>query len=836
MNKLGMYDPSFEHDACGLGFVAEISGLKSRRIIDMGLEMLLNLNHRGAVGADEFTGDGAGITIQMPDKFIRKVCFHEGIILPGSGRYAVGMIFLPQNSVLRKACQTIIEKIIDDEDQIFLGWRNVPINPDIPGKASKLMMPFIRQCFIQANDNISSQEEFERKLFLIRRIIDHRIRTELNCDRSKYYVPSFSSRIMIYKGMLLANQMPEFYYDLKDEDLQSAFAMIHLRFSTNTFPTWDLAHPFRMIAHNGEINTLRGNKNWMAAREAVMESEYFGKDLKRMLPIIMEGQSDSATFDTVLELLVLSGRSLPHAMMMMIPEAWSKNDKLDKALKAFYEYHATFMEPWDGPAAIVFTDGNLIGASLDRNGLRPARYILTNDNLVILSSESGVLNIPEENINKKGKLQPGKMFLVDLSKGKLLHDLEVKDELTNKKPYDEWVKKNILRIDDLPSPLFKSETDHREIFCLQKTFGYTSEDLNIVMMPMIERGEEAVGSMGTDVSLAVLSEKPQLLFRYFKQVFAQVTNPPIDPIREELVMELTTYIGPEQNLLSETPQHAHRIELKNPLLSNTEFEKLKALSTRHFRSMTISILFDNHKRHSMRERLDEICGQSVEAVRNGFSLLILSDKGSSEFHTAIPSLLAVSAIHHVLIKNGLRTKTGIIIQSGEPREVSHFALLCGYGANAINPYLAYDSIKDMFNRGQISGIPTYKDAKKNFVKAVSKGLFKVFSKMGISTLQSYCGAQIFEAVGLDSELVSKYFTGTPTKIEGLSLEMLEDETLKRHRAAYDEMNKSEVLDNNGLYQYRRNGEHQNFRKVRRIMNLRPLKNIQILSICRIKEE
>ena len=807
MNNPGMYEPSFEHDACGLGFVADLSGSKSRTIINMGLDMLLNLNHRGAVGADEFTGDGAGITIQMPDNFIRKVCFREGIILPDSGRYAVGMLFLPQNSVLRKACHTIIEKIIDDEEQIFLGWRNVPVNPNVPGKASKLMMPFIRQCFIQANDNISSQEEFERKLFLIRRIIDHRIRTELKCDRSKYYVPSFSSRIIIYKGMLLANQLPEFYSDLRDQDLQSAFAVIHLRFSTNTFPTWDLAHPFRMIAHNGEINTLRGNKNWMAAREAVMESEYYGKDLKRMLPIIMEGQSDSATFDTVLELLVLSGRSLPHAVMMMIPEAWSKNDKMDENLKAFYEYHATFMEPWDGPAAVVFTDGNLIGASLDRNGLRPARYMLTNDNLVILCSESGVLNIPEESIIKKGMLQPGKMFLVNLSKGKLLHDLDVKDEVVNKKPYHEWVKNNILTIDELPSPLFKNETDHQEIFCLQKTFGYTSEDLNIVMMPMIEFSEEAVGSMGNDASLAVLSEKPQLLFRYFKQLFAQVTNPPIDPIREQLVMELTTYIGPEQNLLSETPQHAHRIELKNPLLSNSEFEKLKALSTGHFRSLTISILFDNRKRHNMRERLDEVCDLSVEAVKNGFSLLILSDKGSDEFLTPIPSLLAVSAVHHSLIKNGLRTKTGIIIQSGEPREVSHFALLCGYGANAINPYLAYDTIKDMYNRGQISSVLSYKDAKKNFVKAVSKGLFKIFSKMGISTLQSYCGAQIFEIIGLDSELVSKYFTGTPSKIEGLSLEMLEEETLKRHRMAYDESNKSEILNNFGLYQYRKDGEH-----------------------------
>ncbi len=814
MEKIGMYDPSFEHDACGLGFVVDISGTKSRNIIDMGLKMMRNLEHRGAVGADENTGDGAGISIQMPDEFMRKVCAAENITLPEAGKYAVGMLFLPQNNILRKACETIIEKIIDDEDQLLLGWRDVPVNPDVPGKGSKLMMPFIRQCFLQANDNITSQDEFERKLFLIRRIIDKRIREELKCDRSKYYVPSFSSRVIIYKGMLLADQLTAFYSDLLDPDMKSAFAMIHLRFSTNTFPTWDLAHPFRMIAHNGEINTLRGNKNWMSAREAVMESEYFGKDLKRMLPIIMEGQSDSATFDSVLELLVMSGRSLPHAVMMMIPEAWSKNENMDEKLKAFYEYHATFMEPWDGPAAIVFTDGKYIGASLDRNGLRPARYTITEDNIAILSSETGLLDIPEEKIIRKGKLQPGKMFLVDTERGKLIHDDEIKSEITSRKPYGKWVKENILKLDELPDPLFKSEASNTEILNLQKIFGYTKEDIKIVITPMVESGQEAVGSMGTDASLSVLSEKPQPLFRYFKQMFAQVTNPAIDPIREELVMELTTYIGPEQNLLDETPQHAHRIELKNPLLSNTEFEKLKTLSNVHFRSITIPILFNVKKKHGMRERLDEICSQAVDAVSplrseasSGYSLIILTDKGVNEIQAPIPSLLAVSAVHHTLIKKGLRTKTGIIIQSGEPREVSHFALLCGYGANAINPYLAYDTVKYLFKNGHINGVASYKDAKKNYVKAVSKGLLKVFSKMGISTLQSYCGAQIFEVVGLDSEIVSKYFTGTPTKIEGLSLEMLGDEAIKKHKAAFDVLKNSDCLESGGLYHYRRDGEH-----------------------------
>ncbi len=807
MDKIGMYDPSFEHDACGLGFVVDISGAKSRNIIDMGLEMIRNLEHRGAVGADENTGDGAGISIQIPDEFLRKVCVAENITLPEAERYAVGMLFLPQNKILRKACETIIEKIIDDEDQLLLGWRDVPVDSSVPGKGSKLMMPFIKQCFLQANDSISSQDEFERKLFLIRRIIDKRIREELKCDRSKYYVPSFSSRVIIYKGMLLADQLTAFYPDLLDPDMKSAFTMIHLRFSTNTFPTWDLAHPFRMIAHNGEINTLRGNKNWMSAREAVMESNYYGKDLKRMLPIIMEGQSDSATFDTVLELLVMSGRSLPHAIMMMIPEAWSKNENMDKKLKAFYEFHATFMEPWDGPAAIVFTDGKYIGASLDRNGLRPARYMITEDNIAILSSETGLLNIPPEKIIKKGKLQPGKMFLVDTERGKLIHDDEIKSEIISRKPYGNWVKENILKLDELPDPLFKSEATNTEILNHQKIFGYTKEDIKIVITPMVENGQEATGSMGTDASLSVLSEKPQPLFRYFKQLFAQVTNPAIDPIREELVMELTTYIGPEQNLLDETPRHAHRIELKNPLLSNTEFGKLKTLSNVHFRSITIPTLFNVKKRHGMRERLDEICSQAVDAVTSGYSLIILTDKGVNELQAPIPSLLAVSAVHHTLIKKGLRTRTGIIIQSGEPREVPHFALLCGYGANAINPYLAYDTVKFLFNNGHITGVASYKDAKKNYVKAVGKGLLKVFSKMGISTLQSYCGAQIFEVVGLDSEIVSKYFTGTPTKIEGLSLEMLGDEAIKKHNLAFDVLKNCDCLGSGGLYHYRRDGEH-----------------------------
>ncbi len=803
-SQQGMYEPRWEHDACGMGFVADVRGKKSRHIIEKGIEVLNNLEHRGAVGADPFTGDGAGILIQMPDEFMRRAAAEKNITLPKEGKYGVGVMFLPQNPILRKSVENIVEKIVIDEDQIFLGWRDVPVDPNVPGEGARATQPFIRQCFVGADKHLKTQEEFERKLYLIRRIIDHRIRTELKCDRSKYYVPSFSSKVLIYKGMLLAPQMTAFYKDLLAEDMKSAMAMIHMRFSTNTFPTWDLAHPFRMIAHNGEINTLQGNKNWMKAREAVMESPYYGRDLKRMLPIIMDGQSDSATFDTVLELLVMSGRSLPHAMMMMIPEAWSKNDLMDPDRKAFYEFHATMMEPWDGPAAVVFTDGNVIGATLDRNGLRPARYTITKDNLVILTSEAGTLDVDPENVLSKGKLQPGRMFLLDLKQGKILDDEEVKKEIVTRKPYRQWITENMLKMNHLPTPNQISNANPETLVSRQRIFGYTKEDVNNIIIPMASKGEEAVGSMGTDAALAVLSDRPQVLFRYFKQMFAQVTNPPIDPIREELVMELTTYIGPEQNLLDETPKHAHRLELEHPLLSNSQLEKIRHITRGHYKAITISLLFDPGIRHDMRERLDQICNESVEAVKSGVSLIILSDKGVDDKHAAIPSLLAVSGVHQFLIRAGLRTKTGLIIESGEPREVSHFALLCGYGANAINPYLAYETLADLCKNSFLQ--VDYKTAKKNFVKAVSKGLFKIFSKMGISTLQSYCGAQIFEAIGLDTEIVNNYFTGTATRIEGLSLEMLEEETVARHQNSFSSLNRTNSLDAGGLYSYRRDGE------------------------------
>jgi len=803
----GLYDPKFEHDACGMGFVADIKGRKSRAIVDKGLQVLMNLEHRGAVGADPQTGDGAGILLQMPDEFMKQVTSELNITLPKEGKYGVGVMFLPQNVIMRKAVENIVEKIVIDEGQNFLGWRDVPVDSSIPGEGARMLQPFIRQCFIGSGKKIKNQDEFERKLYLIRRIIDHRVRTELNLDRSKYYVPSFSSKVVIYKGMLLALQIKKYFKDLNNPSMKSALAMIHMRFSTNTFPTWDLAHPFRMIAHNGEINTLQGNKNWMAARQAVMESPFYGKDLRRMLPIIMDGQSDSATFDSVLELLVMSGRSLPHAMMMMIPEAWSKNDMMDPDRRAFYEYHATMMEPWDGPAAVVFTDGNIIGATLDRNGLRPAKYAITKDDMIVLSSEAGTLAVEPEFVVSKGRLQPGKMFILDLQKGRIVDDEEVKNEIVHRKPYKHWVEENMIKFDQLPSPVFKSKADPTTVFKRQRLFGYTKEDLFTVIQPMAINGQEALGSMGSDVSLAVLSEKPQPLFRYFKQMFAQVTNPPIDAIREELVMELTTYIGPEQNLLDETPQHAHRIELNHPLLSNSQLEQLRSISAEHYKSLTLSLLFNPSVKGDMRDKLEQLCIDAIENVKSGISLLILSDRGVDENNSAIPSLLAVSAVHHALIKTGLRTKTGIIIESGEPREVAHFALLCGYGANAINPYLVYETLADMYEKGYLPGVASYEYAKKNFVKAVAKGMFKVFSKMGISTLQSYCGAQIFEAVGLDAEVVNNYFSGTATRIEGLSLEMIEEETVKRHCNGIDTFKNSETLDFGGIYHYRYDSEY-----------------------------
>ncbi|MCS7205634.1 MAG: glutamate synthase large subunit [Leptospiraceae bacterium] len=804
----GLYRPEYHKNSCGVGFVADFTGKKSNHIVRLGLQVIKKLEHRGAVGADPETGDGAGIQIQIPDKFFRKVIENEKlqIQLPDYGRYAVGFFYMPRRRSLREKVQNIIEKVVLDEGQIFLGWREVPINEQYCGELAKKTLPFFMQAFVEANENIQDQMEFERKLFLIRRVIDRRIRAELKLDRSQYYVPSFSSRTINYKGMLKADQLINFYPDITDPDIESAYTMIHMRFSTNTLPTWDLAQPFRMIAHNGEINTLRGNVNWMEARQMVMASKYFGKDLKRMLPIIMVGQSDSATFDSVAELLYMGGRSLPHAIMMMIPEAWSKNPDIDEDKKAFYEYHAMLLEPWDGPAAIVFSDGNVIGATLDRNGLRPARYIVTKDNIVIMASEVGVIPVEPERIVKSGRLQPGKMFFIDLNEGRIVEDEEIKHRIVKQKPYKEWIKKYTIRLEELPDPPFIPQPDHSTVVERQRIFGYTTEDVYQTMKPMAEKGEEPTGAMGDDVSLAILSSEPQPLFRYFKQVFAQVTNPPIDPIREEIVMDLTSYLGPEGNLLDEKPEYAHRIELKNPILTNNELEKIRSISIGKFKTITINILFDPDQKHGMRNRLDQICDEAAQAIRKGYNIIILSDRGVARNMAPIPSLLATAGVHHFLIRAGLRTKTSIIVESGEPREVAHFAMLIGYGANAINPYLAFETIYDLVKQGILGEIRDFREARKNYIKAIQKGLLKIFSKMGISTLQSYCGAQIYEAVGLDSELVNLYFTGTPTHIEGLSLEMLEEETVRRHRKAFDKNLIPGQLHVGGIHYWRKYSE------------------------------
>ncbi|WCL47609.1 glutamate synthase large subunit [Leptospira sp. GIMC2001] len=798
----GLYDPALDKDSCGVGFIANIKGRKSRTIVDKGLRLMCNLEHRGAEGADPKTGDGAGIMIQVPDKFFRGVVPFQ---LPPEGDYGVGVLFLPQDEEIREAIENIIEKVIIDEGEHFLGFREMPINKEYSGVVASKTIPVFKNVFIGKNKKIKSSDEFERKLFLIRRIIDRRVRAEYKLDRSQYYVPSFSSRTIVYKGMLLGNQVKPFYEDLNSPDIESAMCLTHTRFSTNTFPTWDLAHPYRLIAHNGEINTLRGNINWMQARQMVMESPLYGEELKRMLPIVMEGQSDTATFDTVLELLFLAGRSLPHAVMMMIPEAWSKNKDMDPDKRAFYEYHACLMEPWDGPAAIAFSDGRIIGATLDRNGLRPARYIVTKDDDIIMSSEAGVLNTPPEDVVVSDRLRPGRMLLIDMEKGQILDDEEIKKQISTQKPYKKWVDENLIRLSELPATNSATNPNHDTILERQRAFGYTNEEVFTALKPMAINGEEAIGSMGEDTALPVLSDKPQSLFKYFKQSFAQVTNPPIDPIREELVMELTTYIGPEKNLLDESPEHCRRLELEHPILSNDDFEKIKHIKEGQLKSFTIEILFDPNKKHDMRNSLEKACNKAADAVRDGHNMIILSDRGHNKDKAAIPSLLAVSGMHHYLIRAGLRTKTGIVIESGEPREVSHFALLCGYGANAINPYLAFETLADLVKEGVMPEVD-FKTAKKNYIKSIGKGLFKIFSKMGISTLQSYCGAQIFEAVGLDSELVNNYFTGTATRIEGLSSEMLEEETVRRHKNAYDSTFFPGNLEPGGFHYYRRNGD------------------------------
>src|SRR4051812_49143873 len=790
----GLYDPRFEHDACGIGFVANIKGQKSHDIIVKGIQVLINLTHRGACGCDPETGDGAGVLIQIPHKYFARECAKLGFTLPPAGEYGIGMTFLPVGPRARLEAEGLLERIIAEEGLTVLGWRDTPIEGSAIGRVARNSQPYIEQIFV-ARAKGMTEDQLERKLYVVRKRAEREVFDSEMEDRSFFYIPSLSGRTIVYKGLLLAPQIANFYPELSDPDVISALCLVHQRFSTNTFPTWQLAHPFRFVAHNGEINTLRGNVNWMHARQSVLASQVFGDDIKKLFPIIQPNGSDSAAFDNALELLVLSGRSLQHAMAMLIPEAWSKNYHMNPQRRAFYEYHASLMEPWDGPAAVAFTDGRSIGAVLDRNGLRPARYMVTHDNLVIMASETGVLNIKPEDVKQKGRLQPGKMLLVDTAEGRIVSDRELKARLYGRSPYQLWIKEHQITLDQLPEPPREIAPDPATLLLRQRAFGYTDEDLKMILEPMALKGEEPVGSMGTDTPLACLSDKPQPLFNYFKQLFAQVTNPPIDPIREEMVMSLTSYIGTERNILAETPQHCHTLKLPHPILSNRDLEKLRRVSQGDFLATTLPTLFPVEDGGKGLERaLTQLCRHASQAIASGYTLLILSDRGLDPDYAPIPCLLALTAVHNHLVREETRTQVALIIESGEPREVMHFALLIGYGASAINPYLALETVGS-------NGVA-------NFTKAVNKGLLKTFSKMGISTLQSYRGAQVFEAIGLSKKLVDKYFTGTASRIEGVDLDVLAKEAILKHRHAFYPVTEFDTeLAVGGNYHWRANGEY-----------------------------
>ena len=807
-----MYDPGNEHDACGLGFIAHIKGHKSHGIIRHGLSILENLTHRGATGADPLQGDGAGILIQLPDTFLRRACGKLGITLPAIGQYGVGMVFLPQEPASRMACEQEIERAIVAEGQVLLGWRDVPVNNAGLSERTKEVEPVIRQIFVGRGSRDLDQDGLERKLYVIRKRAGHAIQSLHLRHGKEFYVASLSTRTIIYKGMLLAEQVGEFYLDLADESMVSALAMVHQRFSTNTFPTWDLAHPFRYVCHNGEINTLRGNFNWIRAREGAIASAVLGDDLPKLWPLIYDGQSDSASFDNALELLVMGGYPLPHAMMMMIPEAWSGNPQMDEDRRAFYEYHAALMEPWDGPAAMAFTNGRQIGATLDRNGLRPARFVVTDDDYIVMASEVGVLDIPESKIVKKWRLQPGKMLLVDTEQGRIVDDDELKRTLATEKPYRDWIRACRMRLEEMPepAPVVASEV---ALLDRQQAFGYTQEDVRILLTPMAENGEEALGSMGNDAALPVLSDRPKVFYNYFKQLFAQVTNPPIDPIREELVMSLVSFIGPRPNLLAvdyeagvtEPPM---RLEALQPILTPDNMEKIRHVelfSGGAFRSIELDICYPAQwGANGMEAALASLAAHAQDAIGQGFNILILSDRTAGPLALPIPALLATAAVHEHLVKSGLRTSAGLVVETGSAREVHHFALLAGYGAEAIHPYLALETLAEL--SATIPEIDA-RESGKRFIKAICKGLYKVMSKMGISTYQSYCGAQIFEAVGLQRAFVDKYFTGTSSNVEGIGLFEVAEESARLHRIAFgDDPLLRDMLDPGGEYQYRIRGE------------------------------
>src|SRR5438309_1956800 len=807
MMKQGLYDPAHEHDSCGVGFVVDIQGRPSHAIVQKALQVLINLLHRGACGCEPNTGDGAGILLQMPDRFLRRECASIGFALPPAGEYGAGLVFLPRDAMQADKVRALFHSIVADEGQRLLGWRNVPTDDRALGATARSVEPLLKQVFIARGEGVGDPAHFERKLYVIRKLFEKAV-AALDIPENKFaYVPSLSSRTLIYKGMLSADQIAPMYPDLVDPDVESALALVHQRFSTNTFPSWPLAHPYRYIAHNGEINTLRGNINWMRAREALCRSDLLGDDLKKVLPVTREGLSDSATFDNVLEFLVMNGRSLPHAILMMIPEPWQNHESMSPERRAFYEYHASLMEPWDGPASIAVPDGTVIGAVLDRNGLRPSRYYVTKDDMVIMASEVGVLDVPPSSVLVKERLHPGRIFLVDTGKGRIIDDEEIKAQLAAEHPYAEWLRDHQVHLENLPAQPVPAP-DHDTVLQRQIAFGYTHEDLRILLLPMAKTGEEPVGSMGTDTSLAVLSNRPRPLYDYFKQLFAQVTNPPLDQIREELVTSMESTVGPERNLLKPEPESCRQIVLKDPILSNEELAKLAHVAERGFKALTLPMLYPVAEGAPGLERaVEDLQRRASRAIADGHNVIILSDRGASHEKAAVPSLLATAAVHHHLVRRGERVRCGLVVETGDAREVHHMCLLIGYGAGALNPWVAFETLHDMIREGLLTDTD-HKKAVTNYIKALNKGILKVMAKMGISTLQSYCGAQIFEAVGLNGDFVHRYFTGTVSRVGGIGVDVVAEEVRQRHEHAFPTRPAgSPELDWGGEYQWRRDGEH-----------------------------
>ena len=805
MENYGLYDKRYEKDNCGVGFFCNIKGEKTNYILKGGLTILKRLAHRGAVGADPKTGDGAGILIQIPDEFFRKELAKEKINLPEQGNYGVGLIFFPEDKNDYDFCKKIVEDTIKERNLKLIYWRKVPVDENVIGEVARSCKPIFEQVFIEKNNEIKDDDDFERKLFLLRKIIENKIRNSNIKQKKYFYITNLSCRTIIYKGLMMPEQIEDFFVDLKDASIKTAICLVHSRYSTNTFPTWDLAQPFRLLAHNGEINTLRGNINWMKSKEGLFKNDLFGNDIENIKPVIRdETQSDSASLDNAFEVLYRGGRTLIHSILMLIPEAWEHNHLLPNSIRSFYKYHSCFMEPWDGPAAVAFTDGIRVGAILDRNGLRPARYIVTNDDFVIMASEVGVLDIQPEKIKKSGRLEPGKVFYIDTEKGRIVNDDEIKEELAKKAPYRQWRKENLVYLEDLEKPKVKS-AEQKNLLKLLKNFGYTREDLNIILKPMVQEAKDPLGSMGNDTPHSVLSKREKTLFTYFKQLFAQVTNPAIDSIRESIVMSLRQYLGPQKNIFEETPEHTKKLQVKEPILTDEELLKIKNINVAGFKTKVISLLIMPGTRDDFINAIDRICNQAEQAIKEGYSFLILSDRGVDEEYAAIPSLIAAGAVHHYLVKKSLRSFISIILESGEPRELHDMCVLLGYGVDAINPYLAYDVIKYMTENKQID--VSYEQAIDNYRKTLHKGILKVMSKMGISTLQSYKGAQIFEALGIGEEVIEKCFCGTVSRIGGIGFEEIAKETFLKHKKTFLNFGKDfEILDTGGIYQWKKDEE------------------------------